>query len=65
LISHINKHALAHVAMSRNSSRHCDFAAFGIVRARLSAFLGRREPVLERVNALGAQSSEFGFALFD
>ena len=65
LVTHINEHGLAHLAMRGNASGQRDFAAFDIIGACGGARFRRRKFVLERVNALGAECGELGFALFD
>src|SRR5436190_11507363 len=65
LVAHVNKHALAHVAMGGNAAGDCYLAPFDIVAARFRAFLRRREFIFERVNAFCTQRHQLGFALFD
>ena len=65
LVAHVNKHAFAHVPMRGDASGDRDFAAFCIIVPGLTAGFAGRELVLERVNALGAQRCQLGFALLD
>ena len=65
LVAHIDEHAFAHVAMRSDAARDGDLAAFGVIRPCGVAGFGWGKFVFERINALGAQGREFGFALFD
>src|SRR6185369_12469253 len=65
LISNVNKLALAHLAVSCNAARECDFLSFGIIGSRLRARLGWRKMVGERVNSFGSKRRQLRFALID
>jgi hypothetical protein len=65
LIAHVNKHAFAHFTVRGDATGHGHFTAFGVMVARLLAGFAGCEFVFERVNALGAQRSQLGLALFD
>jgi hypothetical protein len=64
-VPNVNEHALAHVAMRGDASRHGDLAAFGVIRAGGVAGFRRCEFIFEGVNAFRAQGGEFGLALLD
>ena len=65
LVAHVNEHGFAHFAVRGDAPGDGDFAAFGVIVARMLAGFRRRKFVFERVNALGAQRGELGLALFD
>ena len=65
LVADVHEHGLAHVAMRGDAAGERDFAALGVMLARVLAGFSRRELVFERVNALRAQRGELGLALFD
>ena len=70
LISHVNEHGFAHVAVRGDAASDGHAMAFR-QRAGIEAAAGgiafgvRRKFVLKRVNALGAQGVEFFSALLD
>ena len=61
----VNELALAHVAVRGDAPGQRDFAALGIIGARLSAVFRGCKFVFERVDALGPQCGELGLALFN
>ena len=65
LVTNVNEHGLAHVALGGDATGNSDFTAFGVIAARMLAGFTGREFVFERVNALGAQCGQLGLALFD
>src|SRR5206468_9698408 len=65
LVFDVNELAFAHIPVRGDAAGQRDFAAVGVMRARLRTFFRRREFVLERVDALGSQGRELSLALFD
>jgi hypothetical protein len=65
LVAHVNKHAFAHLTVRGNAPGHSHFTALGVIIMRLPAGFAGREFIFERVNALGAQRGQLGFALFN
>ncbi len=65
LVADVEEHGLAHVAVRGDASGERDFAAFGVLFARVPAGFAGRELVFKRVNALRPQRGELGLALFN
>lgn len=65
LVLQVNEHALSHVAMRRDTPGDGNFATLDVIAPRHMAGFSGRKFIFERVNAFGAQSREFGLALFD
>ena len=65
LVADVHEHGFAHVAVRGDAAGERDFAALGVILARVGAGFAGREFVFERVNALGAQGVKLFAALFD
>ncbi len=65
LVANVHEHAFAHVAVRGDAAGERDFAALGVVLARVLAGFPGRELVFERVNTPGPQRGELGLALFN
>src|SRR5947208_17090959 len=63
LVAHVNKHALAHIPMSRDPAGNSRFASLNVIFAGLGAPFCGREFISEWIDCFGPQSGELGLAL--